>query len=213
MKKVLVLFVLAVFLCVSFPLAALEISVGGKAGIAHSGYMGSDHRADNESSGYRNALFIRAIVGAFATFGLSEGLQIQPELLIVGSGGKANDEADPDNFFWAEGFSYLSLPVLVKGVFSLINGDLFVFGGPAAQLLLGDGSEAGSTAAGTYSVELASFNLAAMAGAGYNLAFLGGELSVELRYIQGLSRSYSFDDDHRTWSIALIGGYAYTLME
>ena len=101
-------------------------------------------------------------------------------------------------------------------MFSFINGDLFVFAAPAVQFALTDGSEAGTdysggVEVGTYQVKLASFNLSAMAGAGYNLAIFGGEVSIELRYIQGLSKSYTNDEKHRSWSIALIGGYGYRI--
>jgi hypothetical protein len=214
MRKAFVLIVSIILLCVSFPIAALEISVGAKGGVAHSGYMGEDHRADNQLSGYSNALFVRAIIGAFVNLGLSEHLQIQPEFLILGSGGKAADKADPANQYWAESLWYLSFPVLGKGVYSFINGDLFAVAGPAFQVLLGDGSDAGSTAGGTYSVDLSALNISAMAGIGYSLALFGGDVTFELRYIQSLSRNYDqdvFPDDHRTWSIALIAGYAFTL--
>ena len=83
------------------------------------------------------------IFGTFATFSLSEYLQIQPELLFVGSGGRGLGETDPDNTYLIEKYSYISLPVLIKGVFSFINGDLFVLGGPAVQFPVGDRSEAG----------------------------------------------------------------------
>jgi hypothetical protein len=221
MKKLFVLLVLTVFICVSFPAAALDIVVGGKAGLAHSGYMGEDHRNELDTTSYNNALLLRGIFGAFVSLGLGEYLQIQPELLIVGSGGRGGLETDPADNYWSENFSYLSIPVLIKGIFSFINGDLFVFGGPAVQILLGDGSEAltiysfGVEDPGSpYPLDLAPLNFSAMAGAGYCLNLLGGEVSFELRYIQGLTRSYDQDllvDDHRTWSIALIGGYGYRI--
>ena len=216
MKRVIVLSVLIALMVASFPVAALDICVGGKAGLAHSGYMGEDHKDYLEANNQKDALWIRAIVGAFVTLGLSEHLQIQPELLLVGSGGKAVDEADPSGTYWEEKFTYLSLPVLIKGVFSFTNGDLFVFAAPAVQFALTDGSEAGTEYSGgvdlgPYPVDLASFNFSAMAGAGYNLAIFGGDVSIELRYIQGLSKSYDIDEKHRTWSIALIGGYGYRI--
>ena len=112
MKRVLVQSLLITLMAISFPAASLDIVVGGKAGIAHSGYLGKDHRDYLEANNQKDTLFIRGIFGAFVSLGLGEHLQIQPELLLVGSGGKAVDEADTSTY-WVEKFSYLSLPVLV----------------------------------------------------------------------------------------------------
>ena len=221
MKQIVILIVLIALMVGPFPAAALEVIVGAKAGLAHSGYMGEDHRNEIDGTGYNNALFLRGIFGAFVSLGLGEHLQIQPELLFIGSGGKAGLETDPADNYWSESFSYLGLPILLKGVFSFINGDLFVLGGPAVQIALGDGSEAltifsfGAEDPGSpYPIDLAPFNVSAVVAAGYCLNLLGGEVSFELRYIQGLTRSYDQDaiaDDHRTWSIALMGGYGYRI--
>jgi hypothetical protein len=218
MKKVFLLSFLLVLLCVSPPATALDISVGGKGGIAHSGYMGSDHKDFLSSFNQKNALALRLVLGAFVTFSVMDYLQIQPEILVLGSGGKTVDSTDPDSEYFIEKFTYLNIPVLIKGVFNLFTGSFFVFAGPGIRILLGDGSEAGSWVTGpievTYGLDLSTVGFSGTAGAGYSFSLLGGDVSVEIRYFQGISKMNDQDldpGDHRTWSIALIGGYAYRL--
>lgn len=98
---------------------SLDIIVGGKAGFGHSGYSGSDHKDYLDSINHINAFYPTFAAGGFATVVVTEMIDIQPELLfnLIGAKGKSKDNDD-----WIkERFIYLSIPVLAKINFTVLN--------------------------------------------------------------------------------------------
>jgi hypothetical protein len=194
----------------ALPVQALELSVGALAGASHNSYYGMDHQDYLDTNGQSNALLVRPVVGIFGALAFSDLLALQSELILAGTGGKATDDSAPADF-WREAYTYLSLPVLVRFSLPVGPGRVRLLAGPAVGVLLG--SDYVQEIAGVES----SYSdpppnpvaLSAVAAGGYSWAALGGELGFQARLTLGLTPSYepAEDDDHRLWSLGLLGSY------
>ena len=192
----------------------LDITVGGKAGFGHSGYSGSDHRDYLDSINHKNAFYPKFTFGGFATVVVTEMIDIQPELLLdfIGAKGKSKDNDD----WFKERFTYLSIPVLAKINFTVLNQKLYCIAGPGFSILLGDGKEIRETGGSETKDDidkdiLNSFLLTATAGVGYNWLLAKDRLlTFDLRFNYTISTVYD-DDNHRLYSIALMAGYGLNL--
>ncbi|MFP4432589.1 MAG: outer membrane beta-barrel protein [Spirochaetaceae bacterium] len=200
-RALLAVLVLAVASGAAFGLD-VAFSAGPKAG-ANFGWGGGSDYNDRADAQDGKGVGVGFAAGGFLNVAFSEQFSVQPEVLFFQW--KAKTKADPDDSVSTS--NSVTIPVLAKGSFAMGPGSLFILGGPAATILIGDiTSEAGDTETETEPDNTALF--AAAVGVGYEAPVGPGSLSAELRY----SRTFGeFIDDYEAVfnAASLLVGYGF----
>jgi hypothetical protein len=214
-----------------------QLTLGARAGIAMSSITGTFTTPDSEEQesttidfGNRTAL----TAGVFLTIPLSQYFSLQPELLYVSRGAKAEDNFNI--FGFAASYevtitvNYLEIPVLAR--LHIPTGSALtpvVFAGPSMGLKIGEAtakvkvSALGQSQEGTqegFDDEVKSSDVGAVFGAGVDFALGGGRLVLDARYRLGLTKMAEAPDEgdtegetddlkNNTFSISV--GYGFTL--
>ncbi len=199
--KRLVLVVMAIAL-VSGAAFGVDLSAGPKAG-ANFGWGGGGDYNDAADDADGKGVGVGLAGGAFLNVGISEQFSVQPEVLFFQWKSKTKGSSD-DAISTANS---VTIPVLAKGSFAMGPGSLFVVGGPAVAILIGDiKTEMGDTDVDTEPDNTALF--AAAVGLGYEAPVGPGSLSAELRY----SRTFGeyIDDYEAVFNAAsVLVGYGF----
>ncbi|WP_426058862.1 porin family protein [Hymenobacter sp. B1770] len=171
---------------------AQEVRFGLKGGVNYSTITTDDNDEDIESK-------IGLLGGAFANFGLSDLISIQPEVLYSQKG--AQSESMNDAKFK---LNYIDVPVLVK-----VNaGGLFFEGGPQVGFLAGAKITDGTTSVDVKD-NFKSVDFGYAVGLGYQAE--SGPM-IGLRYnggITNISKETSDNDKTRNSAFQLYVGFAF----
>jgi hypothetical protein len=200
-KLVLILLVLAVASGAAFGLD-VAFSAGPKAG-ANFGWGGGSDFNDSADALDGKGVAVGFAAGGFLNVAFSEQFSVQPEVLFFQW--KAKIKGDPDDTIYTA--NSVTIPVLAKGSFAMGPGSLFILGGPAVTILIGDiTTETGDTETETEPDNSTLF--AAAVGVGYEAPMGPGNLSAELRY----SRNFGeFVDDTEIFfnAASVLIGYGF----
>jgi len=182
MKKIHILSgaILALVALTAVQARAVDVtSVGLKAGFSLADMQGNDWGKEFKArSGFA--------VGVFLTLDLAEGLSVQPEMLFVQKGSKA-EEGDVTI---AVRLSYFEIPVLLKYAFPLgRESNIHLFGGPALGLKFDSRLrlKIGDSDVTQQFNEAKSFDIGLAVGGGFSLPVGGKALTFDVRYTLGLT--------------------------
>jgi opacity protein-like surface antigen len=188
MKKI----ILSIAAVMAFGFAnAQDVKYGAKAGLNMSNYSG-DAEGTSSKIGFQ--------IGAFAEYGISDKISIQPELLFSNLGAKADFEGTEVTM----NQNYLIIPVMAKyaitDAFSLEAGPQIGFLMSAKWKAAGESVDAKDA----YNSTDFGFNI----GAGYDVA---ENINIGLRYSMGLSNIIKDSGDSKTQNsnIGLTLGYKF----
>ncbi len=164
-------------------------ALGVKAGASFANIFGEDV--------FDQKFRLGLALGGFLTYGLSERVALQPELLFVMKGSRYKSTRFGE-YKETMSFNYLEVPLLAKYVVSRKPVPVAIFAGPALSLKLGakvkyewEGLAEEEDVEG---LKGADFGLAIGAGTEYNLSRTG-RFTLDLRYTLGLA---NIDEDGGT---------------
>ena len=207
-KRILVLisiFFILMMQPVSYALGIDVSRIGIKGGLNISNYANSIRDYENKYG---------FCIGAFATFDFYRFISIQPELLYTQMGGRTEqpytgeDSPDPiGTFWWNEHLEYLQIPVLVKlsiAPKSRVNGFLLL--GPAVSFKLHAAFRIDEPFVASGNLEsVKNTNIAMIFGGGLEFKIFQKYISLEGRYVMGLSEfDEHLEDKHKVIS-AIVG--------
>lgn len=181
---------LAVFAFVAMNVNGQELKFGAKAGLNVSNFTGSDANTKSKMGFH---------FGAFAQYGFSEALYLQPELLLSFEGGK-----DKDNDNKVLSVTYLNVPVMV----GYKIGSISIEAGPQIGFLLGAKYDGESEIMGMkVKDQFKSTNFSLNLGAGYAIS---ENIGVGVRYCIGLANvSDNSGTDFKTSNFQVSLGYKF----
>ena len=151
-----------------------------------------------------NAMKFGFAGGAFITYKFSPQLGIQPEVLYVMKGTKA-DEGDGKLKF-----DYIDIPVLLK-YFIPTEGNIKpnIFAGPTVGFLMSAKSEYGDESEDVKDY-LKSINVAAAFGAGVEIVMESMAVTFDARYTLGVTNiNDEGDGDLKTGDISILVGFSF----
>ena len=184
------------FCMLSFTAFSLDVTVGLKGGVGLPHFSGPDYKDTLDLAGISTQAKLGFSIGAFVTLGLVDLVAVQLEAYYAFLGGKFGD----DTGSIVQDSPVLQIPVLLK--LRLQSGGLIItpLAGPVLLLKAGDwknelvDSDGNVLSSGTYTDEdVADFILGAVAGIGFELDMGANIVSVEARYMLGLTPR--FDED------------------
>jgi hypothetical protein len=221
MKKFIALIVIIVLSTSAF---SQSISAGIKGGIGLPFFSGSDYDdwVDAWTIGgdtINTQIKISFQVGAFISIDIMDFLAIQPEIYYTSSGGFYGN----DNGYFADTVNFIEIPILIKAKFNTGGIIVNAFAGPDVLIRLGtddegniyddQGEDVGDiTWNGDY---LNSFLFQLVFGAGVDIPFEGFFITIDARYMLGLTQRFTNDsgtDDWKQNNIQIMVGIGFNLM-
>jgi hypothetical protein len=193
-------------------LFAMEVDLGGKAGLGIGWWRGEDYDKGVDVTGN-----IIATMGAYTSFEVHKHVALQFELLfaIVGNG----DEVSYSSYKVTRSFRNIAfeLPIYVKPKFGLGPGEMFFLAGPRLLVLLDDFHVDHKVSVSDVSYESESdyqirrqFHLGISVGFGYEFRLGPGKMQLALNvtpYLTNYGEGYSDAIQNEAY---LDIGYAYT---
>lgn len=202
-RVVLVLLVLAVASGAAFGLD-VALSAGPKAG-ANFGWGGGSDYNDAADAVDGKGVAVGLAAGGFLNVAFSEQFSVQPEVLFFQWKDKIKGSTDDS----VSTYNSVTIPLLAKGTFAMGPGSLFVLGGPAVAILIGDVT----TETGDNETDFEPDNsvlFAAAVGVGYEAPVGPGSLSAELRYSRTLTKAFDDYEGYNNAASVLVGyGFAF----
>ena len=155
---------------------------------------GPDYKDYLDTNDYQTGLTLAVSGGIFTTIGLIDPLAIQLEAQYAFLGGKLGD----DTQYIIQDTPVIQIPILVKGRIRAGNLIITPLAGPAVMFKMGEWKTVVRTSSGTEissdtfpDEDIASFIIGAVAGAGLEFSTRIGTLSVEARYLIGLTQIFA----------------------
>ena len=155
--------------------------------------------------------------GAFVTFDINNFLSIQPELLFSMKGGKIEQtftgEESPDSlgtFWWNENLYYLEVPLLIKlSVAQSKPLNAFLLCGPAMSVKLKAKYKIdNSMVVDGDLADVRGTEYSMIVGVGAEIKIASKVVSLDGRYVMGLTPAYKEGDDkNKVFSVML--GYSF----
>ena len=200
--KRMVMLALALLIVSGVAFAQVQFSAGPKAGV-DLGIWGGDDFNDDADDADGKGVGIGLAAGGFLEVAISEQFAVQPEVLFLQWKGKI--KGDPDDVVTTA--NTVTIPVLAKGTFPVGPGGLFVLGGPAVALVVGDlTTDDGNSETDTEPDNSVLFG--ASLGAGYEQVVGPGTLSAELRFNRIFNQVID-DLDYYPQGISILLGYGF----
>lgn len=203
-------------LALAGPVYGQGVTVGGKIGLAMA-TLGGDIEDALGSIDTKTGF----AVGGFASFGLSPLVEIQPEVLFVQKGGKQEADGVEGKFK----LNYVEIPVLAKLNVPLASATPIkphIYAGPSVALELSCDveAEAGGVSAelacddSSVGIETKSLDFGLVFGGGVGFGLGPGTLSVDGRYVLGMTNINDIPDDPtdaKNRTIEIMAGYGIRL--
>jgi len=216
-----ILLLCTVLLFVPIAAQSLDLTLGARVGLGHTGFYGPDYEKYKDRGGLtyaRSALKLGFSGGLYTTLGFLPFLALQPEVLFSISGDTHRNE---DTVRTAN-IHFLEIPVLVKARLTAGPGLASIFAGPTFDIKLGAGklivedTDGGSKVETNLDAEdVNPFLLGVLFGGGYDLPLGPGTLSMDLRYKFGITEvhpdDFNSDNQVRESKVLLTIGYGITL--
>lgn len=185
MKKYLLSAVLLIAVSIS---AKAQFSLGVKGGVNFS-KIGSDNFNDKNLTGYQAGLFAR----------VGNGVYLQPELYLSGTGGKFESNDNNTAFSGKVRFTNLNVPLLVGKSFGQKDLNFRIMAGPIYTYTLDQSTSVSNNVGNAFS-DFNKSNIGFQAGAGVDI----GSITADLRYEGGLTKvSDSFAKRQNLWALSV----------
>jgi len=215
---------IAVFalLCCLLPLTAFgfDLTVGVKGGIGAPHFSGPDYQNTLDTLDIKTQLKFGFSGGVFVAVGLFDLLAIQPEAHYAFLGGRFGDNTGSI----VQDSPVVQIPVLVKGRLQTGNLTVTPVVGPAVLFKIGEWNNKVTDAdgnvvlSGTYTDnDVANYILGIVAGIGFELSVIEGVVSLEARYLLGLTPRFDQDvipnSDVRQNNVELLVGFGFPVIK
>ncbi|MFP4416761.1 MAG: porin family protein [Chitinispirillaceae bacterium] len=208
--------------------SALEMSVGAKGGVGLSMFYGAEEDAVYDDQIVKPGF----IGGAFYEMALMEYFSIQPEVLFVMKGSRAEEEQEGITVDITNSLNYLEIPILLIGKLPLGAITPQVFAGPAVAFRVGTGGSIELEGEGADAIreffptddeigesldeQTNTIDFGIAMGAGVAIDFSPGEIILDVRYTLGLMDVYNEDEvpegeqffEHKNANLSFMAGYS-----
>lgn len=218
MKKTVlcILLVLGMVIGITGNLAAVDVTLGVKAGPVLGFLTGEDWDYTVEYLGGTNSVLFSFTGGFFLGLGFHHNIAMETGLHIIGAGGKFNGTVMGYSYTASQTGTGLELPIMIKPRFPVGTGELYLLAGPDIFLYLTDVSFDVDYSDPTILDEHVtipvenSFLFGFSVGGGYSFPAGPGTLSFDLRYSRMITQTFQ-NSIMVPNVIGLYIGYGFTL--